>query len=433
MQKTLNIITENVGQIRPDSVDEYIKIGGFEALKKAITMHPLEVIEEIKKSKLQGRGGAAYPTGIKWEQAYYVDKNPKYIICNADEGEPGTFKDKVILDYLPLRLIEGMTIAAYILKSPKGFIYIRGEYPESQRIVSSAIKEAEKMGYLGDDILGTGFSFHIEVLSGAGAYVCGENSALVESSEGKSGRPRIKPPFIKNSGYLGMPTLVNNVETFACVPYIVKEGGEKFAGYGTEFSGGTKLVCLSGNVKNRGVYEVPFGTTLRELIYDIGGGLPEGRKLKFVQLGGSSGPCIPESMLDIKICYKDLKVKGLTLGSGAILVVDDSNCIIDFLKCITEFFYHESCGKCTPCREGNKQLLALVNKFINGSATYNDLETIKKVGQIMKEAAFCGLGETAATAHLSLIKYFEEEFVEHINKKCRANICNFGGDKDGKR
>ena len=427
MTKTVNLITEFVGKIKLDSIEEYLNVGGYEALKKAINKHPLESIEEIKKSKLQGRGGAAYPTGVKWEQAFYVEKNPKYIICNADEGEPGTFKDKVILDYLPLMLIEGMTIAAFILNSHKGYIYIRGEYPESQKIVNKAIKAVKEKGYLGENILGTNFSFDIEVISGAGAYVCGENSALVESTEGKSGRPRMKPPYIKNAGYMGMPTLVNNVETFAYVPYIVREGGDKFASYGTEFSGGTKLVCLSGNVKNKGVYEVPFGITLRELIYDIGGGLPEGRKLKFVQLGGSSGPCIPDDMLDTKLCYKELKSKGLTLGSGAILVVDDSNCIVDFLKCVTEFFYHESCGKCTPCREGNKQLLALVNKFINGNANENDLQIIKKVGYIMKNAAFCGLGETAPTAHLSLIKYFEDEFIEHINKKCRANVCNFGG------
>ncbi|KRQ87407.1 NADP-reducing hydrogenase subunit HndC [Caloramator mitchellensis] len=427
MTKTLNLITEYAGKIKPDSIEEYVSVGGFEALKIAMGKSPIESIEEIKKSKLQGRGGAAYPTGVKWEQAYQIQKNPKYIICNADEGEPGTFKDKVILDHLPLMLIEGMTIAAYILNSPKGFIYIRGEYPESQKIVARAIKAAKERGFLGSDILGTKFSFDIEIISGAGAYVCGENSALVESTEGNSGRPRMKPPFIKNHGYMGMPTLVNNVETFAYVPYILKEGGEKFASYGTEFSGGTKLVCLSGNLVNKGVFEVPFGITLRELIYDIGGGIPDGRKLKFVQLGGSSGPCIPEEMLDTKLCYKELKSKGLTLGSGAILVVDDSNCAVDFLKCVTEFFYHESCGKCTPCREGNKQLLALVNKFANGNATENDLQIIKKVGYIMKNAAFCGLGETAPTAHLSLIKYFEDEFVEHINKKCRANVCNFGG------
>lgn len=423
MSKTVSIITSNCGKIVPYSVEEYVENGGFDGLKKAIKMKPLEVIEEIKNSKLMGRGGAAYPTGVKWEQAYNVKDNPKYIVCNADEGEPGTFKDKVILDQDPLRLIEGMTIAAYILGSKKGYIYIRGEYMPSQKIVNKAIENAKAKGYLGSNILGTNFEFDIEVLTGAGGYVVGENSALIESSEGKAGRPRIKPPYIKICGLYKKPTLVNNVETFASISYIVNNGGDKYRSYGTEYSGGTKLICLSGNVLNRGVYEVPFGTTLREIIYDIGGGIPNGRKLKFVQIGGSSGACIKDEMLDIPLCYDEFYKKGISIGSGAILVVDDSHCVIEFLKHIYKFFAHESCGKCTPCREGNKQILRIIDKFEQGNAELKDYENLNRIVETMKYASFCGLGKAAPTALKTCLKLFKDEFDEHINKKCTVKVC----------
>lgn len=430
MPKTYELISKNCGNITPDSVAEYVNAGGFEALKKAITMQPLEIIDEVKKSALMGRGGAAYPTGLKWEQAYAITKNPKYIVCNADEGEPGTFKDKLILSGDPLRLIEGMTIAAYVLSAKEGYIYIRGEYAEIQKLVKSAIENAKAAGFLGDNILGTDFSFNLEVVSGAGAYVCGENTALVESIEGKAGRPRIKPPFIKNSGLRLMPTLLNNVETFSSIPSILVEGGEKYHNYGTEASGGTKLVSLCGNVVNRGVYEVPFGITLRELVYDIGGGIPNGRKLKLVQLGGSSGSCFPDELLDTPLCYKELKAKGISLGSGAILVVDDSNCVVDFAQCITKFFVHESCGKCAPCREGNRQLLNIVNKFVDGTATKEDFNSIRRISEAMKFGAFCGLGQTAATALTTCIKYFKHEFEAHINGNCPAEVCNMSAKEE---
>lgn len=423
MSKTLELITANCGKITPYNVEEYVSNGGFNALKKSLNMQPLDIVEEVKKSKLMGRGGAAYPTGVKWEQAYHVEGDTKYIVCNADEGEPGTFKDKVILDKDPLRLIEGMTIAGYIQGSKQGYIYIRGEYAKSQKIVKKAIEEAKINGYLGENILGSDFSFDIEVLTGAGGYVVGENSALIESSEGKAGRPRIKPPFVKICGLYKKPTLVNNVETFASISYIVSEGGDKYRSFGTEFSGGTKLVCLSGNLTNRGVYEVPFGTTLRELIYDIGGGIPNGRKLKFVQVGGSSGACITEELLDLPLCYDEFKKAGISIGSGAILVVDDSHSTLEFLKHIYEFFVHESCGKCTPCREGNKQILRIINKFIDGSASYKDLENMERIIDTMKYASFCGLGKAAPTALSSCLKYFKSEFIEHIEENCKIDIC----------
>lgn len=418
------ILSARFGKIKPDSVEEYINAGGYEGLKKTMSMEHVDAIEEIKKANLFGRGGAAYPTGIKWEQAYAIKKGPKYMVCNADEGEPGTFKDKHILSEDPFELIEGMTIGAYIMGAKEGYIYIRGEYAAIQRIVNSAIKNAEKAGYLGKNILGTDFEFNLKVVSGAGAYVCGENTALVESIEGKTGRPRQKPPYIKNCGLYQMPTVLNNVETYSCIPWIIKDGGENFAKKGTEFSGGTKLMCLSGNVKNRGVYEIAFGTTLRELINDLGGGVTDGRKLKFVHLGGSSGSCFPESMIDTKICYYDLKKAGFSLGSGAVLVVDDTHCVVDYLKTVMEFFEEESCGKCTPCREGNHRMVEILEKMTEGKATMADFNKMKSLAQTMKTTSFCGLGQSAPVPVITLIKYFEEEFLEHINGKCRTGVCH---------
>ena len=425
MSKTVRLVSENWGKIVPGSVSDYIKVGGFEALKKAIEITPTGVIEELKKSNLMGRGGAAYPTGIKWEQIYVIDKYPKYIVCNADEGEPGTFKDRLLLTEDPLKVIEGIIIAGYTIKAEKAYIYIRGEYPRAQEIMKNAIKNAKEAGFLGDNILGTGFSFDIEVVSGAGAYVCGENSALVESAEGKAGRPRIKPPYIKNVGLFNMPTLVNNVETFAYVPVIIAKGAEEFTKYGTEKSPGTKLISICGNVVNRGVYEIPFGLTMREIIYDIAGGIEGGRELKFVQIGGSSCECMPKELIDTPFCYKELKSKGFSVGSGAILVVDDRTCVVDFIKCITEFFVHESCGKCTPCREGNTQVYNIIKRFTEGNGTEKDIKLLERLSTTMKYASFCGLGQTATNALSSCLKYFREEFIEHTKGICRTNVCKF--------
>lgn len=424
MAKVIKLISKNCGNIIPDSVEDYIKAGGFQGLKKAMQMEPTEIIEEVKKSKLMGRGGAAYPTGIKWEQAYSNESRPEYVVCNADEGEPGTYKDRLILSQDPLRLIEGMTIAAYVFKIKEGFIYVRGEYLALHDTLNNAIKNAEKANFLGDNILGSDFSFHIQVVWGAGAYVCGENTALLESIEGKSGRPRKKPPYLTQVGLHQAPTLLQNVETYSNISYIVEHGGDEYASYGTEHSGGTKLVCLSGNVVNRGVYEIPFGTPIREIIYEIGGGIPNGRKLKFVQLGGSSGACFTDEKLDTQMCYKALRDNGLKLGSGALLVIDDSNCVIDFLKCITEFFIHESCGKCTPCREGNTRLLEILDKFSKGKAKKEDLDDLCRIAKTMKNTSFCGLGQAATTALTDCLKYMRNEFEEHIEGHCKAGVCS---------
>lgn len=425
MSKIKRLISQNCGQIRPDSLEEYVTSGGYQGLKKALIMNPAEIICEVKKSKLLGRGGAAYPVGAKWEQLLEIPHFPKYIVINADEGEPGTFKDKLLLEQYPLRVIEGMTIAGYVFNSHDGYIYIRGEYRAIQKAFQQAIDNAQQAGYLGKNILGTDFVFHVHIMTGAGAYVCGENSALLNSIEGKAGRPRIKPPHLAEVGLFQQPTLVNNVESIASIPTIVSAGGEAFLNIGTPDSGGTKLICLSGNVANRGVYEVPLGVSLREIIFDkeLGGGIPNGKKLKFFHLGGQSGPIGNAAQLDTPYCYKALRTAGLTIGSGAVVVMDEDVCIIDYLKGVTEFFIHESCGKCTPCREGNKQIHAILCKLSEGDATRVDLAILKRLISTMTNAAFCGLGQAAAVALNTGWKLFKEEFENHLNKKCPANVC----------
>lgn len=425
MTKIKKLISGNCGVLRPDSVEDYVQAGGYEGLKKAFTMKPEEIISEVKKAKLLGRGGAAYPVGSKWEQLLEISEFPKYIVINADEGEPGTFKDKILLGQDPLRVIEGMTIAGYVFNSHDGYIYIRGEYRAIQKVFQSAIANAVKAGYLGQNINGTGFAFNIHIMTGAGAYVCGENSALLNSIEGKAGRPRIKPPHLAEVGLFLMPTLVNNVESIANIPTIVLEGGDKYLSYGTQDSGGTKLICLSGNVANRGVYEIPFGVSLRDAIYDpeLGGGIPNGKKLKFFHLGGQSGPIGSEAQLDTLYCYKALRNAGLSVGSGAIVVMDEDVCVIDYLKGVTEFFIHESCGKCTPCREGNKQIYAILSKISAGEATKDDLTVLKRLIDTMTKASFCGLGQAAAVALNTCWKHFKSEFEDHLNKQCPAKVC----------
>ena len=425
MEKIMPLISKRCSKIIPESVEEYSKAGGFEGLKKAFTLEATEIIAEIKVAKLLGRGGAAYPAGTKWEHLLEIPEFPKYIVCNADEGEPGTFKDKLLLSQDPLGVIEGMTIAGYVFNSNDGYIYIRGEYAEIQRSFQKAIDHAIESGYLGNNILGTDFNFHIHIMTGAGAYVCGENSALLNSIEGKAGRPRIKPPHLAEVGLFSKPTLVNNVESFANIPFIVQMGGEKYLSYGTKSSGGTKLVCLSGHAVKRGVYEVPFGVTLHDIIYDpqIGGGIANGKILKFFHLGGQSGPCGVPEQLDTLYCYKALRSAGLSVGSGAVVVVDESVCIIDYLRGVTEFFIHESCGKCTPCREGNWQLYKLLCKFQSGIAVQEDFNVMKRLTDTMINASFCGLGQSAAVALTSCLKYFKDEFEAHIQKQCPAGHC----------
>ncbi|GMA97918.1 NADH-ubiquinone oxidoreductase-F iron-sulfur binding region domain-containing protein [Pelosinus sp. IPA-1] len=425
MEKIVKLISQRCNKITPASVEEYCKANGFNGLKKAFTMKPADIVAEIKKARLLGRGGAAYPAGAKWEHLLEIPEFPKYIVCNADEGEPGTFKDKLLLSQDPLGIIEGMTIAGYVFNSNDGYIYIRGEYAAIQRNFQEAINHAIARGYLGNNILDTGFSFHIHIVTGAGAYVCGENSALLNSIEGKAGRPRIKPPHLAEVGLFSLPTLVNNVESFANIPVIVQLGGEKYLSYGTKDSGGTKLVCLSGHVAKRGVYEVPFGVTLRDIIYDkeIGGGTTQGQKLKFFHLGGQSGPCGIPDQLDTIYCYKALRSAGLSVGSGAVVVMDESVCVVDYLKKVTEFFIHESCGKCTPCREGNWQLFKILCKFQEGLAVEEDFAVMKRLADAMTNASFCGLGQSAAVALTSCLKYFKDEFKAHSKKQCPAGHC----------
>ncbi|MGL4209190.1 MAG: complex I 51 kDa subunit family protein, partial [Candidatus Adiutrix sp.] len=387
---------------------------------KAVTMKPVDVISEVKKSQLLGRGGAAYPSGKKWEHLFNIPDFPKYIVCNADEGEPGTFKDKLLLGQLPLKVIEGITIAGYVFKAKAGYIYVRGEYRKIQQTLKEAILHAKAAGFLGKNILGCGFDFDIHIISGAGAYVCGENSALLNSTEGKVGRPRIKPPHLAEVGLFLMPTLVNNVESLSCIPSIVEEGGDAYCAYGTPDSGGTKLVCLSGHAARRGVYEVPFGLTLRDLIYDpeLGGGIANGKKLKFFHLGGQSGPIGSPKQLDTIYDYKALSQASLSVGSGAVVVMDEDVPILEYLKGVTEFFLHESCGKCVPCREGNKQIYKILCRLSEpGQSTSEDLLVLRRLVTSMISASFCGLGQSAAVALNTAWRHFKEEFEANVVTK----------------
>ncbi|NSW90502.1 MAG: NADH-quinone oxidoreductase subunit NuoF [Firmicutes bacterium] len=417
------VITARCGKIDPDSIEDYIAAGGYKALEKALNMTSQEVVDEVKASNLRGRGGAGFPTGVKMETILKTDVFPKYLVCNADEGEPGNFKDKYLMENDPHQLIEGMIITAYSMGIEKGYIYIRGEYNKPIIIMSRAIEAAREKGFLGKRILGSDFSFDIEIRSGAGAYICGEEFALIESIEGKAGRPRSKPPYPTVSGIYNKPTLINNVETFSNLPFIIQEGAEKFISIGTPSSSGTKLVSLSGNVNNRGVYEIPFGVTIRDIIYKLGGGIPENRKIRMVQLGGASGPCIPEEMLDIKLDYKEMENKGLTMGAGAVIVIDERYNVLEIVRLIMRFFRHESCGKCTPCREGNRQILRILYRFVSGNASNNDLALLESICNVMCQTSFCGLGQTAPTAVLTTMKYFRDDYLSGMrNLSTNSNI-----------
>jgi NADH-quinone oxidoreductase subunit F len=418
MSKLIKMLTNSVTCADPLSVTEYEKAGGFAALKKAAASTPEEIIAEVKKAKLLGRGGAAYPAGSKWEHLLHIEETPKYIVCNADEGEPGTFKDRLIMDKLPLKLLEGIIIAGLVFRAKAGYIYVRGEYRKLQKLLLAAIANVRAAGYLGKNIAGSGLDYDIHVISGAGAYVCGENSALLNSTEGKVGRPRIKPPHLAEVGLFLQPTLVNNVESFANIPLIVNMGGDAYLQAGHPDSGGSKLICLSGHCRNRGVFEIPLGkVTLREAIYDaeLGGGIAGDKKLKFFHLCGQSGAIGSIDQLDTVYSYTDLRKAGLSVGSGAIVVMDESVSIIEYLKSVTEFFIHESCGKCVPCREGNRQLLKILNKLaIRDAATTDDLETLRRLIRTMTDASFCGLGQTAAAALNSAWKHFKVEFETNV-------------------
>ena len=421
MSKTRKIVLAGAGEIDPISVKAYTDIGGFQALKKAVEMTDEEIVTEVKKAKLLGRGGAAFPAGKKWEHLLHIPGTPKYIVCNADEGEPGTFKDRQIVEKVPLRLIEGMVIAGFTFGSKSGYIYLRAEYRRFLPMLETVLENARKAGFLGKNILGKGFDFDISISMGAGAYICGENSALLNSIEGKVGRPRIKPPHLAEVGLFGKPTLVNNVESFAAIPSIVEFGGDWFLEIGHPDSGGTKLVCLAGHVKNRGVYEIPLGKlTLRQIIYDeeLGGGIRDGGKLKFVHAGGQGCGLGGPDQLDTLYCFTEMKKAGLNIGTGALIVMDDSVPLIDYLASIGEFFADESCGQCVPCSEGCPHVVDILKKLlIPGQATKRDLQTLRNLSAAMSCASFCGLGETATVPLTSAWKLFKEEFEANVKQE----------------
>jgi len=419
----MKIILKNIEkQGYKGDLESYLKQGGYQALKKALDLSSEEIISEIKTSKLVGRGGAAFPTGLKWEAAKDSKETPKYVVCNADEGEPGTFKDRVILENDPHLLLEAMAICGFSIGAKQGFIYLRGEYFKAYEVLRKAIQEAEAKDFLGKSILGSNFSFKITLFRGAGAYVCGEETALLDSLEGKKGQSRLKPPFPTFVGFKNKPTVLNNVETFANIPTIILKGGEWFSQVGSPLSPGTKLYCLSGDVNTPGVYELPTGVSLRELIEKCGNGV-QGR-LKAVLPGGVSSSLLLPSDLDVKLDYPSIQKAGSMLGSGAVIVINDTHCMVDLAKRCAEFFDYESCGKCTPCREGTKRAREILTNITKGAGEASDLALLKELQEVMFDTSRCGLGQAALNAVRSSLEKFSDEFKEHISeKRCRLGIC----------
>ena len=424
-KKQKRIALKNCGIINPEDIDEYIAFDGYKALEKVLfEMTPEEVIKEVTDSGLRGRGGAGFPTGKKWEFTRLAEGKQKYVVCNADEGDPGAFMDRSILEGDPHCVVEAMMIAGYSIGANKGYIYVRAEYPIAVHRFQVAIDQAKEYGILGKNIFGTDFEFDLEIRLGAGAFVCGEETALLESIEGKSGRPRLKPPFPANAGLWMKPTLINNVETYANITKIILNGAKWYSSIGTETSKGTKVFALGGNVVNVGLVEVPMGTTLREIVFDIGGGIPNGRKFKAAQTGGPSGGCIPEQHLDTPIDYESLGQIGSMMGSGGLIVMDDSKCMVNLAKFYLGFTVDESCGKCTPCRVGTKRMLEMLEKITEGKGEEGDIEKLENLAQTIKRTSVCGLGQTAPNPVLSTIHYFRDEYEEHIkNKNCPAGEC----------
>jgi NADH-quinone oxidoreductase subunit F/NAD(P)H dehydrogenase (quinone)/NADP-reducing hydrogenase subunit HndC len=415
----------NKGAIDPEVIDEYIARDGYFGAAKALKeMSPEQIIAEVKTSGLRGRGGAGFPTGLKWEFASKSPSEVKYVLCNADEGDPGAFMDRSILESDPHAILEGMLIAARAINAHQGYIYARTEYPLAIRRLGIAIEQARDYGLLGTDILGTGFDFDIDIYQGAGAFVCGEETALMRSIEGKRGMPRPRPPFPALKGLWEKPTILNNVETLANIAQIIMNGGDWYASVGTESSKGTKVFALSGDVNNIGLVEVPMGTTLRTMIYDIGGGVPNKKKFKAVQLGGPSGGCVPEEHLDIPIDYEEIAKVGAIMGSGGAIVMDDNTCMVDMARFFMDFVQDESCGKCTPCREGTRRLLELLENICEGRGKPEDIETLYELSDTIKEAALCGLGQTGPNPVLSTLRYFLDEYEAHVyEKRCPAKRC----------
>ena len=424
-KKQLRIALRNCGFINPENIEEYIARDGYSALAKCLTeMTPEEVIAEVKLSGLRGRGGAGFPTGTKWEFASKYKADQKYVVCNADEGDPGAFMDRSIMEGDPHSIVEAMAICGYSIGASKGLVYIRAEYPLAIHRLKVAIRQAKEFGLLGEHIFGTDFSFDIEIRYGAGAFVCGEETALIHSMEGKRGEPTMKPPFPAESGYLNRPTNVNNVETFANIPVIITKGTNWFNKIGTERSKGTKVFALAGKINNVGLIEVPMGTTLREVIYEIGGGIKNGKKFKAVQTGGPSGGCLTEKHLDVPIDFDNLLASGSMMGSGGMIVMDEDDCMVSVAKFYLDFTVEESCGKCTPCRVGNKRLYELLDKITEGKGTMEDLDELKNLSQVIKDTALCGLGQTSPNPVLSTINNFYDEYVAHIrDHKCPAGKC----------
>ncbi|MDR1471682.1 MAG: NADH-quinone oxidoreductase subunit NuoF [Synergistaceae bacterium] len=414
----------NCGHINPESIEEYIGADGYEGLAKALSMNPEEVIEEIKSSGLRGRGGGGFPTGLKWQFTRSASGDKKYVICNADEGDPGAFMDRSILEGDPHRVLEGMAICGYAVGADEGYIYCRAEYPLAIKRLRGAIAQAEEAGLLGEGILGSGFNFTLHIKEGAGAFVCGEETALMASIEGRRGMPRPRPPFPANSGLWGKPTNINNVETFANVPSIMRDGAGYFASQGTETSKGTKVFALTGKINNTGLAEVPMGITMREIIYDIGGGIPDGKKFKAVQIGGPSGGCLPEQLLDLAIDYESLAKAGAMMGSGGLVVMDETTCMVDVARYFLNFTQDESCGKCTPCREGTKRMLEILNRICDGNGREDDIPLLESLSRSIKAGSLCALGQTAPNPVLSTLNFFRGEYEAHIkDHKCPAGAC----------
>ena len=424
-KKQKRIALKNCGVIDPENIDEYIAFDGYKAIEKVLTeMTPEEVIDIVSKSGLRGRGGAGFPTGKKWSFAKAEINEQKYIVCNADEGDPGAFMDRSILEGDPHCVLEAMAIAGFAIGANQGYIYVRAEYPIAVQRLKIAIKQAREYGLLGDNVLGTGFKFDIDIRLGAGAFVCGEETALLESIEGKRGQPRVKPPYPASKGLFGKPTVINNVETLANITKIILNGAEWFSSIGTENSKGTKVFALGGNVNNVGLVEVPMGTTLREIVFDIGGGIPKGRQFKAAQTGGPSGGCIPAEHLDTPIDYESLASIGSMMGSGGLIVMDDTKCMVSLAKFYLEFTVKESCGKCTPCRIGTKRMLEILEKLCSGEGEEYDIYRLEKLAINIKKASVCGLGQSAPNPVISTLKYFREEFREHaVLKECRTHEC----------
>ena len=418
------IVLQNCGRIDPLSIEDYEASGGYQALRKALTLSPQEIINEVKISGLRGRGGAGFPTGLKWSFAASAKSDIKYIICNADEGDPGAFMDRSVLEGDPHRVLEGMIIGAYAIGAHKGYIYCRAEYPLAIEHLKMAIVSAREKNYLGDNILGTDFSFELSIKEGAGAFVCGEETALMQSIEGKRGMPSIRPPYPAESGLWGKPTNINNVETWANIPWIIKNGGEAFKAIGMEKSSGTKVFALAGKIAGSGLIEVPMGITLRDIIYKVGGGMKTEKPFKAVQLGGPSGGCIPADLLDIPVDYDSITATGAIMGSGGMVVMDSGTCMVDVARYFLNFTQNESCGKCTFCRIGTRRMLEILNRITEGKGELEDLDRLEELALNINKGSLCGLGQTAPNPVLTTLRYFKDEYLAHIvDKRCPAGVC----------